>query len=217
MAGIEKKKVYTVSGIECIGPCVPPNISYFHPVILRMITNPDHATCPTNLYIANNGNLSYTGKCNESDCENFNLTDMVTNFTIPSLEMKPDIFLKLIYKINSFEDTINWINNHNDNVYETVDRILNCAWDKYIKEIPNIKILFIDFYKEFTQKYWMKYISKNIKQSQLIKTINNNELMEKIIYNSFRKILYEYSTDKNIPYNKEMKKFVRYYIAKYSK
>lgn len=213
----EKKKVYTTDNIECIGPCIPPGIVYLHPILLHPIYSETDVSCPTNPYIRSDGILDFVGNCNNEDYENINLTNIVINSTIPSLGMNSKTFLSLIYNIKSFEDTINWINNNNDNVYDTLNRILNCAWDEYMKEIPNIKILFIEFYEGFTKKHWMKYISKKIKQKKIDKMLKNSELSSKIIYNSFRKILYEYSDKKEFDYNGKMKKYVRHYIVKYSK
>jgi len=218
MSNFNRKKNYTVDNIECIGPCVPAGIGYLHPILLKFIISNEGATCPTNLFLLEDGSIGSAGYCDNADCDNFNLSDMMANSVIPSIGMEPKVFLSLIYNIKSFEDAIEWIDSNNNNVYDTYNRILDCAWLVYIKEIPNIKIPFIEFYRKFTKKYWTEYILQKTKitNNEFNKLFDDDLIMEKIVYNSFRKLLYEYS-GKEIQYNQKMKKHIKHYVSKYRK
>lgn len=216
MNSLKKSKVSSVNNVECIGPCVPPGISYFHPIIQLVVHNDKYPTCPTQPYINERGVLVYVDICDDKYCEDFNLSDMTLKSVVPSLSMDPKTFLQLIYGITSFEDTINWIYNNDDIVLTTLDRILNCTWTIYINEIPNIKLMFIDFYKMFINKYWLRYILRKTNKKDLKSVMNNSDLIDKIIYNSFRKILYEHNNELDIPYNRKMRKYIIHYIIKYT-
>lgn len=184
----KSKYPISLTGIQCIGPCVKPGNTILHPITLQKIRINDkykYSACPINK-IENPNKLKKHNKilndifdsedyndynkqllapCNNDNKNNDNKNNDKL-FKNNNLYLLPDInidcgkFLKMFYKIYSIENTIEYISNNSNIPKTTKIRLINCSWKEYglIKE--NITDIFIYFYYDYIHNYWIKKFYK---------------------------------------------------------
>ena len=161
-------------GIQCIGPCYKENEIYKHPITKEYITQKNHKTCPINPITETNTDgedviIKLIDKCEKvtsSEYNNLNVTDNIVN------DFNCKLFLKNIYNIESFRDTINYINKNKLNII-TEKRLLNCSWKAFGNNIDNLTTSIIKYYVNKINTKWKLHI---IKYNKNFNKIDNDSL-----------------------------------------
>jgi len=192
------------NGRQCIGPCYPPKKWMIHPITLEYYTNTHFPFCPTETWIDPKNQKAY----NIDECvkvsEHIDNTLIEMNIIMPKIHFTSKRFLKIYYKIYSFENTIVWINENKHKSIHTKLRILNSAWKAYGNTQNIIDEQIVNLYINLIKQYWIKKLYKYISiyvyvsgkkiyfKKQSVKN-NNNYSVEKINF-----IIKKLITKKNI-------------------
>nr|QBK89068.1 MAG: uncharacterized protein LCMiAC02_01610 [Mimivirus LCMiAC02] len=154
------------NGRQCIGPCYKPGEWIIHPITLDYQTN-DHAPfCPTEPWshpMDVDKDVLFIDECKQAS-ENIDRTNKLVEYNIilPQIDFDCKKFLKIYYKIFSFENAIVWINKHKHSALFTKLRILECAWKSYGYNIDVIDDSVVNLYIDIIKRYWIKTIYENI-------------------------------------------------------
>lgn len=169
---ISDKKTYQKSthGQDCIGPCYEPGIRIMHPMTLNYVRHKTEPFCPTNEWEYED---KYTGKKLKlyiDSCENpirkgeINENEISMNMLLPWINFDCGHFLKIYYKIFSFDDGITWINKNKNTPYLTKLRILECCWKYYgYQDDFVITDELIDLYISIIKNKWIHDIYHKFK------------------------------------------------------
>ena len=189
----------SLTGQQCIGPCVKPEEVMLHPITLDYYTIKDDVGVdfclinPTNdpniikqhaeIFNENNINnatcLGYIAPCKKSKNENkkdlFDGQDIT--FLFPEIDINCGKFLRIFYNIYSIENTLQYIKENQNIPKNTKIRLINCSWKEFGSNKDNITDLFVKFYWNYIRKYWMKnfynYLGKSLfydnKQNKVVK------------------------------------------------
>jgi hypothetical protein len=155
------------SGNQCLGPCTKPGEFVLHPISLDYITEPNVQFCPIEYKedLKNPGSFITVEECyNLSDNNQEQNLDL--NILFPKVQFDCAYFLKLYYKIYSFESAFEWVKNNNS-PSRTNKRIINCAWRSYGSNIDIITNSVTEYYIDLIKRKWIKkwynYLEKYIK------------------------------------------------------
>ncbi len=162
----------TVTGSRCIGPCFPANIIAKHPDTGNTITSNDNF-CPVEPH-------TITTKNGVKQIE----TEKCTHVTYNSAKYRNIIdgeidyrkFLSLIYNVNSFYDTINYIKKNIPNIY-TENRLISMSWQVFSVDKDNIPNVVYTYYADKFLKQWEPEFRKSLEKHGLIddvKKYNDN-------------------------------------------
>ena len=157
------------NNVQCIGPCYKPNTHILHPITLEYITNKT-PFCPTNQWINPNNERIFLDKCSKPT-SNKDMIDPSIDLLLPTISFNSEYFLKIYYKINSFNDAISWINN-NKVGYETAKRILDCAWKGFASDIDVVSDNILETHVKIIKKHWIPDIYEKINMYLEIKNGN---------------------------------------------
>jgi hypothetical protein len=208
----------SVSGLQCIGPCVSKNKKIIHPVTLETVTDKDNAFCPVAGFEiinekTNKKEIKYTDKCYGVQVDTIDNNTQIMNVLIPELEFDVKHFLIMFYNIHSYEEGIEWINNNLGSPLTTRERIFECILNTYgfmIDIIDNrtsefvlllIKNKFIDkIYDRFQKYIYVDLYTKTVKIKVAKQSDNeeNRKIKLEFIYkkyinlNEINKFLYKY-------------------------
>ena len=140
-----KKYPKSVNKFQCIGPCYYPRTIAIHPTMLEIIANNDHPFCPVNEWThtdASTGRTktSITDKCFNptDDGDNMENKDLELNILTPYVDFNTEQFLKIYYKIFSFEDALDWCDKYSYLPLDTQIRIIKCSLSQFGKNIDII-------------------------------------------------------------------------------
>jgi hypothetical protein len=141
---------------QCIGPCYPAGTMIMHPVSLEYITNDNYPFCPVDLWKDKHGVVIPIDQCRvptkiDAITEKQIEMDVIT----PTINFDPKQFIKLYYKIESFNDAILWAYEHNNAPIDTLERILDCAWKGYGLELQDIGDNITEFYIDLIKSFWI--------------------------------------------------------------
>jgi len=158
-----KKYKKSANGIQCVGPCYKNNTQIVHPITLSFVNDVDNAFCP--IYpiqdVDNNGKkiTKDIDKCiNPIDIDYKNI---VGEIVLPQTYFNLEKFLKIYYKIFSFDDAINWLESNQHIPIDTRIRVIDASLKIFGENIDIIDIRFIDFMIEcIKQKYILVLYSK---------------------------------------------------------
>lgn len=150
--------------IKCLGNSIETNEIFLHPITLELVKNKGpNKICPTELHYVDGKPYSIAPIENKSLINK----DIQSFMAIPYLNLNIEQMLS-IYKINSIDNMIEWLNNNLDKPLKTVNRIL-MVWIRFnydeLKE--NNKIL-ISIYKKINHQYF-----KDLQIDNLENKINN--------------------------------------------
>ena len=211
--------LYTSNGVKCLSKCYPKQVKYFHPILLNIIGNNIYDTCaifPT--FDKNSGSENYgdpsawQGKCDIDD----NKTKILPNereILLRGEYFDPYSFLKHIYNIETFEDTIEWTMNNDYLPFDTIKRVHNISWKAFKNEINSPSSLVIEYYYVLATKYWVNNYVEYIMDEytfQIDDGPDSETSPSKIIKNMILKIL----TAKN--FDIIVDKYIQEYSSKWN-
>jgi len=223
---VYNKTIYSKNNRICIGPVYPPNKWILHPIAMKLVKDSTYF-CPVEPYKINN-TIYYLDECDKKYLPQKSIDinkDYIKNFNYKH-------FLKRYYKIESFEGLCKY-NLDNAIYFETLNRLLNCAWNGF--KINYIPIELVELYINIIKKYWIKeyfsiflenieVIDNRIKfvdytnQAIDIKKIERiNFMIEKLVtYKNIKNILEKYNSKiKNDKEYKEHNILLKKYIVNY--
>lgn len=218
MITYNKKYLKSVSGHQCIGPCVSKNKKIIHPITLETITDKDQSFCPVNGFEiinekTNKKEIKYIDKCYGIQNDNINNNTHIMNVLIPEIDFDIKHFLVMFYNIHSYEEGIAWINDNLGYPLTTRERIFECILNSYgftIDIIDNrtsefvyllIKNKFIDLFYDRLKKYIYIDLNTNtvkIEENEQSDSIENRKIKTEYIYkkyiniNEINKFLYKF-------------------------
>ena len=168
LKSFEKKYPKSKSGQQCIGPCYKPGTWIIHPVTLDYITNEDFPFCPTNYYPDpdNPDTLKRLDECFHpiEKPDKTDKTDIEMNIILPKFGFNCGHFLKIYYKIYSFEQTLEWLKENKYAPQYTKLRLLECSWQSYGNDVNILTDELVEFYVNMIKKSWIKKIYKHIEK-----------------------------------------------------
>lgn len=184
--GNNSNKIMSVNGLKCIGPCYPPNTTYYNPLNLSVI-NKNFPSCPTKQYEyidkGHKKKASYD-KCYPEDVnEDYITFDIFTD--VVQIANTPNNFLKEIYLINDISDLVNFLNNSFDTLpIYSQKRLVKVIFESYYQYIEFPKLLFVQKLVNVLEHVYNIDITKLSDDKKIIK------ILEKINENSLD--LYDY-------------------------
>lgn len=156
-----KKKIPLRSrtGEICVTKCKEKNELFIHPITFQGIRK-DYNVCaifPTqyNLPITDPSSILNIDACNIEDNEKFS-TPSEVKMSLLTFNFDPIGFLKNVYQIHSFDDTIKWTLENNKFPFETIRRVHDCTWKVYGKNLENMTSIVYKYYYEIASNRWLK-------------------------------------------------------------
>lgn len=219
-----KKYPKSKNNYQCVGPCYPAGTMVVHPTQLEFVTEGPLPFCPIDeiMYTDNKSGETYrksTDTCyNPVEKDNVDKTQLELNILTPYIDFNSEQFLKIYYKIFSFDEAVDWIDDNKHVPMGTKIRILNCAIEAFNKTIELFDMRFCNFFMEFIKLKKIKLLygtinknigfDKNTKEFLLIKEFSNT--LENLDYSTER-INYIIQTFIN---KEEITKFLQKYFKK---
>lgn len=150
------------NNLQCIGPCYPPGTEIVHPVLLDIVTNTQHPFCPVNEWEYMNPEtkkieMRITDVCYKATTDKISPREIEFNMLVPYIEFDSEQFLKIYYKIYSFEDGIDWIDTKKSAPINTKLRILNSLMKTFGSKIDIIDQRLVNFFIDVIK---LKYMTK---------------------------------------------------------
>lgn len=138
--------------IKCVGNSIDTNDFFLHPITLELVLNTgSKKICPTELHYVNN--KPYTLK--PANIEDIKLSDrdIQSYMTIPYLNLNMEQMLS-IYKIDSIDSMVKWLDDNINKPLETINRIL-MVWIRFnFDELKENNRILISIYKKIGKKYY---------------------------------------------------------------
>lgn len=189
------------NGYQCLTPCYKAGIFAIHPITLNQITDPANPFCliegveETNK-ITGEIETKYTDKCfNPVDEKITNKYELSMNMITPKIGFTDENFLKIYYKIYSFENALEWLNENINSPFYTKQRILDCSWKIWGFNTYSIDDRLILFYLDLFKNNWFNNVFLSLKKyfenknKDEIKNIINKKLLN---YENLSKFFDEY-------------------------
>lgn len=178
--------------------CIPNNSYIMHPITLRLIKTKENLYFTNSYYDYNDNIIKDAISCDKATKLDPINDTYLSSIISPDLSFDDSSFLQIIYKINTYDDAINWLNNNTNLSKLTVNRIIDSMSTVFKNDIKNDINTFTQIIYDYIHRYYPKYKNhSNIKQyiKDAIKiNLNNN-------YHSFiKKTIYsvKYFITKNI-------------------
>lgn len=176
------EEIISVNGLNCIGPCYPPDTIYYNPLNLVPIRVPSLPSCPTKKYevdIEGETNTLYYDICHPEDINKGYLTFDVFNDVV-QIANTPNNFLKQIYSISNISDLVHFLSNSFDTLpIYSQRRLGKVIFEVYWKYVEFPKSLFIKKLINILIRIYKIDISKLSDEKKIIKEldrINENSL-----------------------------------------
>lgn len=153
-----KKYPKSKKNFQCIGPCYYPNTMVVHPTNLEIVTEPDNPFCPVGEWqsvdnITGKVTSNITDGCyNPTEKTNISSKELELSVLTPYIDFNVEHFLKIYYKIYSFEDSINWIDSNKHVPINTKMRIINSSLKIFGDNIDIFDNRFADFFIEYIKR-----------------------------------------------------------------
>ena len=141
----DDKKIKSVEGYDCIGPCYSSNTYYYNPLDLSIISN-SYPSCPIKPInsIDSKGQISKkkSDKCFEEDINKGKLYFDIFSDHI-QIATSSFNFLSQIYNLNNISDVVHFLSYTIDTLpIYSQRRLLGAIYDVYYKYIEFPKLLF---------------------------------------------------------------------------
>jgi hypothetical protein len=173
-----KKYPKSKHNFQCLGPCYYAGTKIRHPITLQIVTNQDNFPfcavskwTTTDPKTGNQRDELIDGCYNPVHMTSDELINAEINMLLPLVEFNVEQFLKMFYKIFSFEDGIAWIESNKHKPFLTKVRILRCILKVYGKDIEIIDNRIVDFFIEIIKFTFAKELYTNL--SKYVKYTNN--------------------------------------------
>jgi hypothetical protein len=195
---------------KCLTRCYPKNVEYIHPLTLSIEKN-NYNSCAVNLFTDEFGNTNYADKCNLEDNKTFKIPDEIESILL-SFYFNPLDFLMNIYKISSFEQTIQWTKEHVHLPFITIKRVHNCSWKVY-GNTDNLSSIVLDFYYQLSAKVWLKDYIQDIQKNYSFDVVTENYSIDnkRELYLIILKDYYTYSFFVSV-----VKQYIHEYSSKWN-
>ena len=133
--------------IKCVGNSVDTNEVFLHPVTLELVLNKGpKKICPTELHYVNG--KAYTAAPVDS---NLSDRDIQNYMAIPYLNLNMEQMLS-IYKIESIDTLMKWLDNNIDKPIQTINRVL-MVWIRFnFEELKENNRVLVNIYKRISKK-----------------------------------------------------------------
>lgn len=189
-----KMPLRSKTGKICITDCKEKNELFNHPVTLEFRKENRNvcAIFPTQKPITKlqtDSQILYSDTAEEWVIDDCNIEDNDKYYTPDEIKMflltfnfDPSTFLKNIYKIESFEDTIRWTLENNKFPFDTIKRVHDCTWKVYGKNMENIPMFVYKYYYEIAVNKWLNNYLHVIEQKYSFDIVKGN-LSETIVTN----------------------------------
>lgn len=166
--------------------CIPENSHIVHPITLNIISNTKNVYF-TNPFYSGNDILDYI-QCDKSDKLDPINDPYLSSIVSPNLSFDDASFLHIVYKINTYDDGINWLNNNTHLSKLTVNRIIDSMIYVFKDDIKNDINTFVTIIYDYISRYYPKYknhsnIKNYIKDAIKINLNNDSQsFIKKTIY-----------------------------------
>lgn len=154
------------NGIQCVGPCYPANVGYTHPETGRFIRD-DTANCPIlpTLSIKNGVRVVRVN----ADCYYKKGNDQEIRVDVDlGMNLQYSQFLKLYYKIYTFDDALLWIDKNKGAQLETKERIIDSAIITFKSNIQVIDDSLVNLYIEIISGLWFNDLYRMLNEFIII-------------------------------------------------
>lgn len=174
----------SVVGRQCIGPCYYANTVASHPISLEEITANTNF-CPTDKFLYKKDGKVLIGKIDECEFPTARKSseDVDLNFIIPTITFDSEYFIKIYYKLNSLEETINWLDENKIIPFKTRERVFNNSMVVYGNELYILDNRLLNFLNEimlYNIKTLYKSLQKYIQiENNMVNIIYPNENQER--------------------------------------
>lgn len=152
----------SINGRQCLGPCTKQGNIILHPISLEYIVNTDHPFCPV---IDHKYPHITLDECKLSEVNNKDINHDHFSTVTPLVGFTCSDFLKDNYNIYSIENMLQYINSNSDIPKTSKIRLINCSWKEFGSNKNNISDIFVDFYRNFIKKYWIKSFYSHLGKS----------------------------------------------------
>lgn len=148
-------------GFQCLGPCYKQGTTIVHPITLEYVTTNDVPFCPVGEWETKDKTLKITDSCyNITATKEISGKDFAINLLVPQIDFNEEQFLRLVYKIYSFEDAVKFVDDNKTKPLQTKLRVIDCAWKAYGKTVTIIDFRLVNFYIDLIKKKWINNIYK---------------------------------------------------------
>lgn len=195
-----QKHTKSVHNQQCIGPCYYSGTKVIHPLTLTEVVENNNSFCPVNAFIyvdpkTGERMLRYTDECYVPTTKGDSVFELLKeDIILPQFNYSSDFFIKIYYKINSFEELMSWLDTNNSSPYKTKERVFNNGMVVYGKNMSLVDHRFANFVKDIMYKNISK-IYHSIKYNISIKDNKIN--------------ISSYNTEKH---DENMKQLIKKYI-----
>lgn len=201
------------SGLQCLSPCYPADLSTIHPITLRYY-NANFPYCHVNNKINSETNdIEDIDKCfNPISADDYGKLNV--DILIPLIDFNCNYFLVIFNNIKSLEDGMEYLDKKKYTSINTRARVVNCILKVYGDNIEIVDQRLIEFFIELAKKKWInliynatyKYIYADEKAVKFITPKNNH-----LNYNDYKIERINYIIVKFINFD-EMYKFINRYL-----
>jgi hypothetical protein len=156
---------------QCVGPCYPPGTMVVHPTQLEFVTEGPLPFCPIDEILyedAKTGEIlrKSTDTCyNPTEKDNIDKTQLEVNILIPHIDFNAEQFLKIYYKIFSFDGAVDWIDNNQHVPMGTKVRVINCAIEAFGDTMELFDIRFCNFFIDYVKLKKIKTLYSQIHEN----------------------------------------------------
>lgn len=158
----ENKYPKTKNNNQCLGPCYHAKTHVIHPVTLEYVTDNLNSFCPIAVQTQTDPKTGkqitkLTDTCfKPTESTSITGKELEMNMILPNINFDCEHFLTIYYDIKTFEQAVEWITEKTTSSLINRQRILDCAWNKYARDIDIVDMRVIDFYLELCMKKWIK-------------------------------------------------------------
>lgn len=150
----------SVKDEDCLTRCYPQYTEYLHPMFLKD-TIDNQSSCAIFPVAKENGTgMVFTRHCKLEHNNEFKIPDQ-NIFSMTGFNISSNTFLKIVYNIHNFDDSIKWIDINSTVPFDTIKRIHDCSWAAHGYKTSYLSESVYEHYYNLCNKYWIKeYLEK---------------------------------------------------------
>ena len=166
---IHRKYPKSKHNLQCIGPCYPANKRVIHPVTVEYISDFNNPFCPVDLFVNEDNRVQTLDQCYRPTVTDENMEDVSMKVIEPQLNFNSIHFLRIYYRINSFDEVLVWLENNPNHTQISKQRIVNAGLTGYGSSMTEPPTMLVNFYLSTAKKFWMDKILARLNQYLLVK------------------------------------------------